>query len=315
MKIPSSVHLFFATRQLASYWLLATALSLLPYGAKGETSLQVWVTLLPQIDLVQQVGGEAVEVTALVNPGESPGSYSPQARELAKLAKADLFFGIGVPTEQRVLERMETLLKQVRFIGDDSWRKDSKASEPTSHHDMPKQKTHSDHGDYDPHTWMDPIQMLAFVDCIASELSTLRPDLSETFTKRATDLKAELNAIDAAIRIEQAPYVGRHFYINHPSLGHFAKRYGLVQDSLEIQSSRPSAARLAKLVAQARKDQINAVFVQPQFNRSSAEVLARALKCPILTVDPLAIDYRANLRRVSQALVNSFSLKKDSSNE
>lgn len=273
---------------------------LLPLASQAEQAIQVWVTLLPQIDLVEQVGGDAVEVTALVRPGESPGSYIPQPRDLTQLAKADLFFGIGVPTEQKVLNRMETLLSQVRFIPASKWLAAESEAASTAKAES------ADGHNYDPHCWMDPIQMLGFVDCVRAELTALRPDMGETFEQRATKLKEELTLIDSEIQQELAPYSGRHFYINHPSLGHFAARYGLVQKSLEIQGSSPSAARIARMVAQARKENVQGVLTQPQFKRSSADVLARALDCPTLIVDPLAPDYRANIRRISHTLVNAF---------
>jgi zinc transport system substrate-binding protein len=293
-------HISAALKQLTLIAIISSLGGLLPQASQAEQAIQVWVTLLPQIDLVEQVGGDAVKVHALVSPGESPGSYIPQPRELTQLAKADLFFGIGVPTEQNVLNRMETLLSQVRFIPASEWL--APESEAASAAKAESAEGHN----HDPHCWMDPIQMLAFVDCVRAELTTLRPDMGETFAQRAAELKKELTIIDSEIRQELAPYRGRHFYINHPSLGHFAARYGLVQKSLEIKGSSPSAARIARMVAQARKEDVQAILTQPQFNRSSADVLARALDCPTRIVDPLAPDYRANLRRVSHTLVSAF---------
>jgi len=75
---------------------------------------------------------------------------------------------------------------------------------------------------------------------------------------------------------------------------------------VEDQGKSPSARQLLQLVEQAKADGVKVVFVQPQFSRQSAEVLARELDGAVVALDPLAKDYIANMdliaQRVNEAL-------------
>ena len=49
-----------------------------------------------------------------------------------------------------------------------------------------------------------------------------------------------------------------------------------------------------------------AIFSQPEFGRSSAEVLARALGVEVVELDVLSVDYFRNMLDIAQALEDSF---------
>jgi zinc transport system substrate-binding protein len=54
------------------------------------------------------------------------------------------------------------------------------------------------------------------------------------------------------------------------------------------------------VIERAREARVNAVFVQDQFARRSAERVAQAIDARVTTMDPLAADYVANMRRVGR---------------
>ena len=61
------------------------------------------------------------------------------------------------------------------------------------------------------------------------------------------------------------------------------------------------------LIERAREEQVTVVYIQPQFDPSSAEALAREIGARVETLDPLAYDWDANLRRVAHALAAGFA--------
>ncbi len=267
---------------------------------------EVWVTLEPQAFVVEQIGGDAVTVRVLVPPGRSPATYAPSPSEVNALARSDLFFGIGVPTEGRLLERMQDTLRQVRVVGSDTWVLEVLVATVACGAEGQDHDGHScgpgDGSVLDPHVWMDPWQMMSFGEKVAAELSQLHPDAAPEFAARLEDLKQRLQALDAEIRDQLEATQGGEFFINHASLGHFAARYGLRQRSIEHFGSQPSARRISEMLREARQSNTTALLAQVQFSRSTADVLAQALDVPVLTVDPLRRDYFANLREVTQVL-------------
>ena len=110
----------------------------------------------------------------------------------------------------------------------------------------------------------------------------------------------EILDLDADLRNTFAGRQGLQFMVFHPSWGYFASAYGLRQVPIEMEGKEPKPARLKELIAHARKRDIKVVFVQPQFSSRSARLIAREIGGQVLTADPLAENWMANLRHLAE---------------
>jgi zinc transport system substrate-binding protein len=182
----------------------------------------------------------------------------------------------------------------------------AEAALPGADHDGHAHGPACAHGDSDPHVWLDPSWMAEQAVRVAEVLGRLDPEGAGGYAARAEALAAELEALDAELRGRMAPFAGRAFFINHPSLGHFAEAYGLRQRAVEEGGDAPGPRRLAGLVKEARASGVRAVFSQLQFEGSSVEVLAVALGVPVIEVNPLEEDYFRNLRALAAAMESAF---------
>jgi zinc transport system substrate-binding protein len=274
------------------YLLAMGFVSVIP--ALTGSELSVWVSIEPQAYFVERVGGDHVSVKVLVRPGQSPELYAPSPRDLIAVARADAYFTIGVPVEQTITARLQARESGPLFIGP--------AVVALAHsHDHSVDHDHSKclHAGTDPHTWMDPVQMIAYVDTIKAGLIALHPEMAEVFEVNAAKLLRDLENLNADLSERLQPYAGHAFYINHPSLGHFANRYDLEQRSIELAGSGPVAKRMVEIVKSARADQVRAVLTQREYGRSSAQVLAE--------VDILSRSYIKMMESLVQVLEVSFS--------
>ncbi len=268
-----------------------------------EQGLTAWSTVLPQQYFVERIGGGLVASEVLVRPGQSPEMYAPGAAQMARLARADVYFGIGMPIEGPLFERIASTMPGVWIV-----HAGGEIVEGHAHHDHSTCSVHGHHhGEVDPHIWMDPVQMVDLVERVRDALLELSPEHAPTFQANAGTLIVELQELDARIRAQLAPYRGRGFFINHPALGHFAQRYGLVQLSIEESGSTPSAGRIADLIGQAREAQVGAIFTQPEFGRTTATILAGALDLEVVELQVLPTDYIAGMTTVADALEGSFA--------
>jgi zinc transport system substrate-binding protein len=59
---------------------------------------------------------------------------------------------------------------------------------------------------------------------------------------------------------------------------------------------------MARLIEEAQEKGIEVIFVEPQFNPQSAQVIANAIGGVVVSIDPLARDYAENLRKVAGKL-------------
>jgi zinc transport system substrate-binding protein len=144
------------------------------------------------------------------------------------------------------------------------------------------------------------------VGSIRDELTKLAPAHAEAFARNHDAFVAELQALDRELHVLLDPLPNRRFLVFHPAWGYFADAYGLTQVPIEREGKEPGARALVALIDQAKREHINVVFVQPQFNRRSAAQVARAIGGVVVAVDPLAADYVDNLRRVGREIAQAL---------
>jgi zinc transport system substrate-binding protein len=97
-----------------------------------------------------------------------------------------------------------------------------------------------------------------------------------------------------------------HFMVFHPSWGYFAKAYGLEQIPVEMEGKEPKPAQLRHLIKLAREKKIITLFVQPEFSRKSAELIAREIKGQVVVISPLAQDWGENLKETARKIKDAL---------
>jgi len=270
-------------------------------GLKEQSdSFIVFVSIPPQAFVVERIGGGLVDVRVLVMPGQEPHTFEPLPKQMTELAGARLYFKVGMPFEERLVEKIAAGFHKLKVV--DSLK------------GIEKVELHSNsdgHEEHDPHVWLAPSMVLIMAANTAEALSQADPGNKEAYKANLEGLLAELNEVDSAIRERLAPFKGRAFYVLHSAFGHFAEEYGLRQMAMEAEGKLPSPKRLASLIGMAREEGARAVFVQPQFDRKSAEALANAIGGEVVVLDPLAGDLCANLVDIAEALAASFESQRN----
>jgi zinc transport system substrate-binding protein len=172
-------------------------------------------------------------------------------------------------------------------------------------HDSHKGDQHGHH-EQDPHVWVSPPLATQMAGRIRDQLAELAPEHATDFTRNHDAFVAELRALDAELHERLDPLTNRKFMVFHPAWGYFADTYGLTQVPIENEGKEPGARALAALIEQAKRQNINVVFVQPQFDRRSAKQVAKAIGGVVVPVDPLAPDYVENLRQVGRQFAEAL---------
>jgi zinc transport system substrate-binding protein len=110
-----------------------------------------------------------------------------------------------------------------------------------------------------------------------------------------------MDKLDSDIRAALKGAAHQTFIVYHPGWGYFARDYGLKQTCIEQGGKEPQAAYLARLITEARAQNIKIIFVSPAFDTRSAEAVAREIGGRTVIVDNLAGNYLENMRRVAAA--------------
>jgi zinc transport system substrate-binding protein len=275
--------------------------------AAAEEPLEIWVSILPQHEIVDRLAGKLAHVEVLVKPGQSPATYEPTPKQMVGLENADLLIRVGVPFENSLLRRVADLVPDLQIV--DGRRgiqlvpmaEDAARTTPKDHaaHQHPP-------GLPDPHFWLDPLLMKIHASTVSDALSERAPQHEGRFRSNLALLHSDLDAVHRRNTARLAPFVGRTFFTFHPAYGYFARRYGLRQRAVETGGKEPTARQLAQLVEAAADAGIHSVFVQPQFTGNAARAVAEAVGAELVELDPLAADYLSNLERMADRVAGAL---------
>jgi len=258
----------------------------------------VFVSILPQKYFIDRIGGEHVNVSVMVGTGQNPATYEPSPKQMALLSKAELYFRIGVPFEGIWIDVIKELNINLNII-ECCTELRSIALEEHAHGNHNEGKNVAD-----PHVWTSPDNAKYIAFKIKKALIDILPDHKAELEDNYSKLILELSKLDQDIRLRLAYLDNRYIVVSHPSWGYYADAYNLIQLPIELDGKEVYAKSLTKLIEFSRSKKINRVFVQKQFNKSSAEILAKEIDAQVIELDPLAEDYIANLYHVTDAILN-----------
>ncbi len=265
------------------------------------------VSIGPQKQMVKSIVGEDVNVVVMVPENMDPHTYSPTPSQLLKVSRADIYFkvGSGVEFEETNMDTLKETGSHMKVVdlseGIDvvSFEDHQGSQENTDTHD-------DDHHGTDPHIWLDPKNMKKMADNVLKALEAEDPDNAGSFRSNHEAYITELDDLLSDIEEDLEPFSNMKFLTYHPAWGYFADAFDLIQLSVEEDGKEPGPQGVASLIDQAREENITVVFVEPQFDTSSASQIANAIGGKVVTVDPLSSDYMENLRIVADKMREGF---------
>jgi zinc transport system substrate-binding protein len=261
--------------------------------------IEIFVSILPLKHFVERVGGQRVVVHVMVEPGRSPATYEPSPQQMARLARADLYFRIGVAFEEVWMERIRAASPEMGVVA----LHDGIALREVDLVDGDGARA----GHKDPHVWTDPrlVELMSARICeaLATQDSAYRGVYEANYRRFAADLRA----LDRDIRDRLKGLEGSSFMVFHPSWGYFADAYGLRQIPIESGGKEPGARSLQRVIELGQREHVKVIFVQEQFSTRMAETVARALDARVVKVDPLAEDYAGNLHHVADVFAQALA--------
>jgi zinc/manganese transport system substrate-binding protein len=242
--------------------LAAVALAVIPAARTraGETGGRLPVVASFSIlrDLVTHVGGDRVDVAALVGPGGDAHVYEPSPADVRTVGAARLIVVNGLGFEgwmERLAQRASTTKDSVivasagvapRHAG----RPDGAAQPPES----------------DPHAWQSVRNAKTYASNIRDGLVRADPAGRTAYEANATAYLAELDRLDSDIRraIDAIPPARRKVITTHDAFGYFAADYGIAFIAAQGVSSEsdPSARDIARIIRAIREQHIPALFFE-----------------------------------------------------
>lgn len=239
--------------------LLAVALTSCSKGSAPDVLTST--TLLA--DITRNVAGDQLTVDSLLPAGTDPHSYQPVAQDATRITDSKVLVIHGAHYESFLDSLLESVGGPEHVIDVSTGL-----------------RLLSDEQGTDPHVWLDPNNVIVYVDNISEGLAQLDPEGAEVYQANARAYIDRLTELDAWIneQVAQIEPQRRLLVTNHESFGYFAERYGFTVIGAVIPSfsaeSAPSAQQMADLIEQIRLYEAPAIFLDASDNPDLARQIA-----------------------------------------
>lgn len=209
-------------------------------------------------DWTARVGGDAIDLTGILEPGADPHVYEPIPQDSITLEEAELIFYNGYDLEPSLIRLINGTGVEARKVA---------VGEAVS----PLDTDYDGERVPDPHVWGDVENAVVMVEVIQAELSALAPDQTETFEANAATFIAELEALDQWIteQINTIPPEQRKLVTTHDAFEYFTNAYGLESAGTLIGISteeQPSAQTVQQLSETIQALGVPAIFAETTIN-------------------------------------------------
>jgi len=246
------------------------------YSCKNETKsngkLNVVCTTTMITDLVENIGGNNINIEGLMGSGVDPHLYKASEGDVSKLVDADIIFYNGLHLEGKlveVFEKMEKTGKTPIALGEILDKKGLIGSDYFA-------------SNYDPHVWFDIDYFKQFARKVSDILIERDPDNSDAYLKNLNEYLEALNTLQEQVNliIDKLPEEKRILVTAHDAFNYFGKAYGFEVVGLQGLSTATEAGvqDVQKLSAFIIEKNIKAIFVESSVPKRTIEALQQAVK-------------------------------------
>jgi zinc transport system substrate-binding protein len=266
-------------------------------GAATESSgtpdkITVVAGFYPLAYAAQAVGGDSVDVINLTPPGGEAHDLELGPQQVAEIGEADLI--LYIPGFQPALDEAIAQQAPDRALDVTS----ALALLPAEEHGEEGEEAHGDeeHGEDsheegelagDPHVWLNPLNMVAMGNEIATRLNALNVGIDTT--AGVGELTQTMNTLNDEWLAGTAECRSRDLVVSHEAFGYLAQQYDFSQVGIAglLPDAEPSPARIAEVTDLVRDRGITTIYYETLVDPRVAQTLAAETGATTAVLDPL----------------------------
>jgi ABC-type Zn uptake system ZnuABC Zn-binding protein ZnuA len=276
--------------------------------------LNVVATTTIVADVAKNVGGDRVNVTALVPPDSDAHAFEPTPQDVAMVAGAQVFLAAGAGYEtflSRLLDNAPKVdvvyvsdgVTVYPLVADEATQgeidvnvkplgvlgKDVTCGTGTDATADPSATAEVAVTNCDPHVWTDPKNGEIWADNIAAAFAAVDPANADFYQKNADAYRQQLEAVDAEVRniLDAVTPEKRVLLTNHEFLSYFARAYGFRLVGVVVPGGstegEPDPQQIAALISQVKQAGIPAVFAEASSNTRLIDTIAKDAGVKVVT--------------------------------
>jgi len=266
------------------------------------------VSIFPLYDITKRIAGDRADVQLVLPPGRTTHFFDPAPRESALVARASIFFGVGLSLDGWMAKLVQATgggraqvfevgpLIDPRLVPEAILALTDEAQGTSGAPPAPVM---------DPHFWLDPLRMQRTCDIVVDALRTFDPEGSPAYRARAEEVKRSLAQLDEEARGRSVRWRGKRIVTAHGSLFYFSARYGpeVVAVVEPVAGREPSPRYVARILSRIRETGAVAVFAENQLDKSPAQAIASESGVGLYELDtvgglPSTDSYEALFRQI-----------------
>jgi zinc transport system substrate-binding protein len=281
---------------------------------KNQETLTVYTTIYPLEDFTKKIGGEFVEVQSIYPPNVDAHTYEPSTKEMITIANSDLFIYTGAGIEGFAEKATEALKKEevqilkaaegialIESSHSDEHHEDENGHSDEEEHaesEVHEEEGH-DHGDLDPHVWLDPVLSIDLANNIKNSLSELMPEHATEFETNFKQLKTELEKLDQEFKTTIESSKTKDLLVSHAAYGYWEKRYGIEVSAITGLSptQEPTQKELQKIIEESMEHNIHYVIFEQNVSPKVAEIIQKEIGAESLTLHNLEAVTEENIKQ------------------
>lgn len=289
-----------------------------PDGAIA-TDLVVMTTILPITQFTNAVVGDRAEVISLIPTSVSPHDFQASPADVQALANADVLVKNGLEMEAFLDDLIASAENPALVIIDSSEGVAVLSNEAVEGHSAGKAHDHAEgethdpaegeahdhaegeahdhaeaghhhHGEFNPHIWLDPKRAIQQVENIRDGMIAVDPEGEEIYTANAAAFIAELEALDAEITEQLAPFAGQTFVAFHDFAPYFAESYGLAAEFLvDVPTVSPAPEDVKRVMDTVQASNLKTILTEPSAGEDAFGAIAKDLGVQVGVFNPLEV--------------------------
>lgn len=265
-------------------------------NVKNENT--VAVSIAPLKYIVEQIADSTVDVVVTVPETTSPETFEISAKQMTKIADANLYFAIGlIDFEQQLEGKIISVAPNTKYV---KLSDGIELIEGSCGHQHEAEHNHL----VDPHVWLSPKLMKNMAIKIHMELVANNPKQNEFYNANLDKFIATIDSIDRNIVQKTSQLNSKIFVIVHPSLSYFANDYGLTQVAIEQDGKEPSALMITNLIEMIKKNGVKKILYSRQNSDAVAKQIANNTGTNVVEYDPLKQNWEENMAYLTDIICN-----------
>lgn len=233
----------------------------------------------------ERIGGKYVNVDTIYPPGADEHTFEPSQKDMMNLADSDLFFYIGLGLEGFVEKAKGTLKNE-----------DVQLIPVADQFQLPKDNQSGadkadDHGDVNPHVWLDPIYSKEMAAVIRDALVKKQPQNKEVFKENYQKLATDLDHLNKQFTETITNAKHKKIIVTHAAFGYWENRYGIEQISISglSTSNEPTQKELEKIISTADREGLHYILFEQNVQSKLGKVVQKEIGARALPIHNLAI--------------------------